>query len=157
MDVEGQCARRSALVEGNVVDNVKRSPFYPWRLAAHPLASGARRRAVEDALAVEMYRIIVGVGSLPVDFYGAHAHGASEVYLNFMRARYRRPAHVRRRLPAILQPVVAAIEYDAAFSEVAANVTTRDTLILGAQLDGGLRQPGVQAVSYTHLTLPTKA
>ena len=47
-------------------------------------------------------------------------------------------------MPPILQPVVAAIEYDAAFSEVAANVTTRDTLILGAQLDGGLRQPGVQ-------------
>ena len=86
MDVDGQCARQPAHVEGYVVDNVKRSPFYPWRLAAHPLASGARRRAVEDAYAVGGDGVVFRVGRFPIDLYGAHAHGASEIDIDFMPA-----------------------------------------------------------------------
>ena len=50
MDVDGQSARRHALVEGEIVDDMERSPLYPGNLSAHPRASaGARNRAVEDA------------------------------------------------------------------------------------------------------------
>ena len=68
------------------MDDMGRSPFYPGRRTARPDASCFGRRAVEDALAIEMYRIIVGVGGLPIDLYGAHAHGASEIDIDFMPA-----------------------------------------------------------------------
>ena len=86
MDVDGQRSRRYAFVEGDVVDDVEWSPFNPRRLPTHPDASCSGRRAVEDALAVEMYRIIVGVGSLPVDLYRTYSHISSEVDLDFMPA-----------------------------------------------------------------------
>ena len=87
MDVEGQCSRQHAFVERDVVDDVERSPFYPRTLSAHPRASaGARRRAVEDAYAVGGDGVVFRVGRFPIDLYGAHAHGASEIDIDFMPA-----------------------------------------------------------------------
>ena len=86
MDVDGQRSRRRALVEGDVVDDMGRSPLYPGRRTARPLASAARRRAVEDAYAVGGDGVVFRVGRFPIDLYGAHAHGASEIDIDFMPA-----------------------------------------------------------------------
>ena len=126
------------------MDDVERLPFYPGTLSAHPRASaGARRRAVEDAHAVGGDGVVFRVSRFPIDLYGAHSHISSEVNLDLVGSWYSRPSHVRRRLPPILQPVVAPIEYDAAFAEIASHVATGDAAT-GAQLDGTIRQPGVQ-------------
>ena len=86
MDVDGQCSRRIAYVERDVVNDMERSPLYPGRRAARPLAPGARCRAVEDAYAVGGDGVVFRVSRFPIDLYGAHAHCASEIDIDFMPA-----------------------------------------------------------------------
>ena len=94
-DLDGQCSsRRHAFVEDGVVDDVERPPFYRGGVTARALTCDTRRRAFEDAYAIDLYIILFSVGSFPIDLYRTYSHVSSEIYVNSVRARYSRPAHV---------------------------------------------------------------